>query len=219
MDLLSFQDRKKRLGDTMRYHNAGHKEERVMDIVKQVRATKPIKNRWGDKVYPIDLSNYGEFITTLQSLSWVLEEMGFDIRFMTSAGTNYACSEYYMHDRLFDPSISKVVCLVALSDRKDGPHFKFARDGKKLVVKSYTNTGQALAPMSKGPLKGAKEISRSTVKKLIDVMNHHTNLDPEDENTWKNFGRAVSSDKLTIPNSSRVSLLKQNLKTEFRKAN
>jgi hypothetical protein len=52
-------------------------EDRINDLVKKVAAKKPIKNKYGGKDYPIDVSNYGQFVAALETLSWILKDLGY----------------------------------------------------------------------------------------------------------------------------------------------
>ena len=219
MDLLSLQRKNNELNRAcpQRDVNPDEESERIMDLVKKVKSTKATKNRWGGQSYPINVTNYGEFVSALQTLSWILRDMGFQCKFLTRTGISYDKGEYHSHASLFDNKASKIVALVALSPAKkkdEVKHFKIGRDQKSLRIRSYTDEGRALAPMSAGVFAGSQELGTTTVKEIVKVMQQHTNLDPENADSLRKFGRLVMNAGYQATGGST---LKSRMKMEFSK--
>ena len=218
MDLLTLQRKSQDLGQrgfpmTASADGAEGKKDRILDLVKRVKATKPVKNRWGSKDQPINVEIYGEFLSALQTLSWVLKDMGFGCLFLTRNGISYDTTDYHTHSVLFDPKQAKIVALVALSKGKD-LNFKIARDNKTLRIKRYTDEHRAVAPMPAGSFIGSKSLDASTVKELVEVMKRHTNLDPDDADSLKKFGRLMANE---FYQPKGASVFQSKMKMEFRK--
>jgi hypothetical protein len=218
MDLLTIQ--RKNAGWDGRYPFAQavpsgggeDKEARINDIVKKVNASSPIKNRWGGTDYPIDVSDYGQFLSTLQCLSWVLRDVGYDITMLTRNGLHYHGSDYLGYNVLFDAKQGKIVALVAVG--KDGRHFRFSRDGSGLRVRKFDNVTRAIAPMSASGDSGSKPISASIVKEIVRVMKSQSALNPKDETSLRRWGRIVQSKSLK---PCGAGVLKSLLNLQFRK--
>jgi len=219
MDILALQKKNNDLnsasGNVRKNSSPDEERDRIMDLVKQVKSTKATKNKWGGQNYPINVSNYGEFVSALQTLSWILRDMGFQCKFLTRTGITYDKGEYHSHVSLFDGKASKIVALVALSPaKKEGKHFKVGRDQNSLRIRSYTDEGRALAPMSAGVFSGSQALGDATVREIVKVMQQHTNLDPENTDSLRKFGRLVMNTGYKLMGGSA---LKTRMKMEFTK--
>jgi hypothetical protein len=218
MDLLTIQ--RKNQGLENRYPFAvpcspcgsEDKEARINDLVKKVDATKPFKNKWGGTDYPIDVSDYGQFLSTLQTLSWVLRDVGYDITYLTRNGLHYSNDNYLGYAPLFDTKQGKIVALVAVG--KDGRHFRFSKDSSGLRVRKFDNVTRAIAPVSASGDSGSKAISTSLVKEIVRVMKTQSTLDPKDESSLRRWGRIVQGKSLK---PCGAGMLKSMLNLQFRK--
>lgn len=216
MDLMTIQ--RKNIGWENRYvpssvgGNGDDREARINDIVKKVNASGPVKNRWGGKDYPVDVADYGQFLSTLQCLSWVLRDIGYDMTYLTKSGLHYANNAYCSYSNLFDAKQSKVCALVAAG--KDGRHFRFSRDGSGLRVRRFDNITRAIAPMAASGDSGSKPITASMVKEIVRVMKSQSALNPKDETSLRRWGRVVQSKSLK---PCGAGVLKSLLNLQFRK--
>lgn len=218
MDLMTIQ--RKNAGWDNRYPSpatpggSGDEEKaaRINDIVKKVNATGPIKNRWGGTDYPIDVSDYGQFLSTLQCLSWVLRDVGYDITMLTRNGLHYHGSDYLGYNALFDAKQGKIVAMVAVG--KDGRHFRFSRDENGLRVRKFDNVTRAIAPISSSGDNGSRPISPSIAKEIVRVMKSQSSLNPKDELSLRRWGRIVQSKSLK---PCGAGVLKSLLNLQFRK--
>jgi hypothetical protein len=190
------------------------KADRVNDLIKKVNARKPTKNRWGGQDYPIDVSDYGQYLAALQSLSWVLRDMGYDAVWLTRGGLSYDNNQYYGYPALFDKSQQKIVALVAVGNA--GKCYRFTRDGKQLRIRSFSSLARALAPCNDGDPSGTKAINPAMVKQLVQVMKTQSNLDPEDSTSLRRWGRVIQNKSLKPVGGG---VLKSQIKIEFKKAN
>lgn len=220
MDLFTIQRRIKNLDNRLNVptlvggENNDAKVDRVNDLIKKVNAKKPVKNRWGGKDYPVDVSDYGQFVSTLQSLSWILRDMGYDAVWLTRGGLSYGSDNYYSYPNLFDKTGQKIVALVAIG--KAGKCYRFTRDSKTLRIRSFDNSSRALAPCRDGDTAGTKPMNATVAKQLVQVMKTQSNLDPSDPNSLRRWGRSVQSKALKPIGGGP---LKNQLKIEFKKAN
>jgi len=194
MDLLSIQRKnfsmQNRWGSNPYPEREGASEEkadRISQLVKRVDAKKPIKTKWGGKDYPVDIKDYGQFMSTLQTLSWVLRDVGYDISYLTRNGLQYGNGDYLNYPVLFDNKQSKVVALVAIG--KDGRHYRFSRDGSSLRVRKFDNVTRAIAPMPSVGDPSSKPISADMVKEIVRVMKSQSMLNPGDEASLRRWGR------------------------------
>lgn len=188
------------------------KEERINSLVKRVNAKEPVKNRWGGSDYPIDVADYGQFISALQTLSWVLRDTGFEIQYLSKGGLQYNSNDYYGHASLFDPTQSKIQALVALG--RDGKHYRITRDGTTLRIRRFDNVTRAIAPLTTTTDPGSKPISPGLVKEVVRVMKTQSALDPKDPTALRRFGRIVQSKALK---PTGAGLLKSQLAIQFKK--
>jgi len=186
-------------------------EGRLKDGAKRVGARKKCKNRWGGDDYPVDVSNYGQFITTLQSLAWILKDMNFDVKYLTQSGLVYDESEIILHRNLFNDRGAKVVALVATSR---AGHYRFSRDSKTIRVRFFKDIGQAVAPMNDGVTTGTKPLSAQTAAELVSVMSGQSNLDPNSMESAIRFGKWIKMDS-NKPITAVVA--KAKLRMEFKK--
>jgi hypothetical protein len=220
MDLFTIQRRIKNLDNRLSVPvNPGGdgdeaKIDRINDLVKKVNSKKPFKNKWGGKDYPVDVADYGQFISTLQSLSWVLRDLGYDAVWLTRGGLSYANDSYYSYPNLFDKTGQKIVALVAVGS--GGKSYRFTRDSSTLRIRSFTSTARALAPCRDGDTSGTKPLSPTVAKQLVQVMKTQSNLDPSDPNSLRRWGRLVQQKSLAPIGGGP---LKNQLKIEFKKAN
>src|SRR4051812_17114846 len=154
MDLLTIQRKNAGLQNRWPYsglaYDAGasatdEKADRINTIVKKVAAKAPFKNRWGGNDYPIDISDYGQFLSTLQTLSWVLRDVGYDLTFLSKGGLHYRNTDYIGYSNLFDTKESKINALVAVG--KEGKHYRIPRDGSSLRIRRFDNVTRAIAPL------------------------------------------------------------------------
>lgn len=184
-------------------------EDRINDLVKKVNASKPIKNKYGGKDYPIDVGNYGQFVAALETLSWILKDLGYDIHWLTRGGLVYKGDNYYSFPNLFDLKASKIVAIVAI-----GPdsHYRISRDTKTLRIRKFDNMTRAIAPMQDGNTTGTKPVNASTARELVNILKSQSGLDPDNADSLRNWGRVIKSRKPIGAGN-----LKSQLKTEFRK--
>ena len=189
------------------------KEDRINDIVKKVNAKKPIKNKWGGKDYPIDVNDYGQFMSALQSLSWILRDMGYDSIWLTKGGLHYSSEQYYGYPQLFDRATEKVAALVAVG--KNGNCYRFTRDDKTLRIRGFSSTTRAIAPVSDKNSAGSRPFNSSAVKQLVNIMKTQSNLNPEDPLSLRRWGRVVQNKSLAAIGGGP---LKNQLKIVFKQA-
>ena len=219
MDLMTLQRKNLSMGSrygmgvTVGGGNASEeKEDRINDLVKRTNSSKPTTNRWGGKDYPIDLSDYGQWMSTLQTLSWVLRDCGYEIHYLTRNGLHFTNTDYCSYPALFDTKQSKVIALVATG--KDGRHFRFSHDGDGLRVRKFDNITRAIAPMAASADPNSKPCSASMVKEIVRVMKSQSLLDPKDPQSLRKWGRVVQN-KALKPCGAGV--LKGLLNLQFRK--
>lgn len=184
-------------------------EDRINDLVKKVNASKPIKNKYGGKDYPIDVSNYGQFVAALETLSWILKDLGYDIHWLTRGGLVYKSDNYYSFPNLFDLKASKIVAIVAIGS---DDHYRISRDSKTLRIRKFENMTRAIAPMRDGDTTGTKPVNSSTARELVSILKSQSGLNPENSDSLRNWARVIKTRK---PVGSAN--LKSQLKTEFRK--
>jgi hypothetical protein len=201
MDLMTIQrknygwaDRASLYPSPVGSNNSEERAERIKDLVKKVNAKAPVKNRWGGQDYPIDVSDYGQYLSTLQTLSWVLRDVGYDASYLTRNGLHYSGSDYLGYSGLFDTKQGKIVALVAIG--KDGRHFRFSRDASGLRVRKFDNVARAIAPLSSSGDSGSRPISDAMVKEIVRVMKTQSGLNPSDEQSLRRWGRVVQSKSL-----------------------
>lgn len=184
--------------------------ERAGDLVKRIAATKPTKNRWGGKDYPINVADYHEFMGALQSLTWILRDMGFECCYLTRNGLTYDQNKLMSHASLVRRDTGKVVALVASGG---GNHFRFSRDQKTLRIRRFDAYGQAIAPMADGIVSGSKPISKQAIGELVKVMTQQSELKPDPDSLIK-WGRKIMNKGIkpygTVAFQGRM-------KSEFRK--
>lgn len=199
MDLMTIQ--RKNAGLESRYPfnsvpvTAGDsKEERINDIIKKVKAKGPTKNRWGGTDYPIDISDYGQFLSTLQCLSWVLRDIGYDITYLTRNGLHYNGGDYLGYSNLFDKKQGKIVALVAIG--KDSRHFRISHDASGLRIRKFDNVARAIAPLSSSGDSGSRPFSSAMASEVVRVMKTQSSLNPNDEQSLRRWGRIVQSKSL-----------------------
>ena len=219
MDLLTIQrknfgweNRGGMYGSPVGSNNSEEREDRINDIVKKVNATAPIKNRWGGKDYPVDVSDYGQFLSTLQTLSWVLRDVGYDVTYLTRNGLQYDGNSYLSYTNLFDQKQGRIVALIAIG--KDGRHFRISHDANTLRIRKFDNVTRAIAPISSSGDTGSRPITASIVKEIVRVMKSQSNLNPKDENSLRRWGRIVQSKSLK---PCGAGVLKGLLNLQFRK--
>lgn len=219
MDLMTIQ--RKNLGFSNHYLSQGspvgsntgeEREDRINDIVKKVNATAPIKNKWGGKDYPVDVSDYGQFLSTLQTLSWVLRDVGYDITYLTRNGLQYDGNSYLSYSNLFDQRQGKIVALIAIG--KAGKHFRISHDANTLRIRKFDNVTRAIAPISSSGDTGSRPMNAAIVKEIVRVMKTQSNLNPKDETSLRRFGRIVQSKSLK---PCGAGVLKGLLNLQFRK--
>lgn len=221
MDLLTIQRKNAGFRDRFYYgatvgspegSASDEKAERINSIVKRVEAKSPIKNRWGGNDYPIDISDYGQFLSTLQTLSWVLRDLGYDISYLTKGGLHYQNADYLGYSGLFDLREGKILALVAVG--RDGKHFRITRDGSSLRIRKFDNITRAIAPLGTAVDPGSKVMSPGLVKEVVRVMKTQSALDPKDPLALRRFGRIVQSKALKPVGAG---MLKSQLKIQFTK--
>lgn len=190
---------------------AGETAARMKDLAKQVSAKKKFKNRWGGETYPIDVTNYGQFITTLQSIAWIMRDMGYTPKYLTQSGLVYDQTEVVLHRNLFNDRGAKVVALVCTSDRA---HFRFSRDSKTIRVRKFEDIGHAVAPLRDGQVTGTKPLSATVADELVKVMSGRSDLNPESMDSTIKFGQWIRQDS----NKPRTAVVaKSKLRMEFKK--
>lgn len=189
----------------------GETAARMKDLAKQVKAKGKFKNRWGGDSYPIDVGNYGQFITTLQSIAWIMRDMGFAPRYLTQSGLVYDQNEIVLHRNLFNDRGAKVVALVCTSDRG---HYRFSRDTKTIRVRKFEDVGHAVAPFRDGTTTGTKPMSPGLADELVKVMAGRSDLNPESLDSTIRFGQWIRQD-YNKPRSAVVA--KSKLRMEFKK--
>jgi hypothetical protein len=197
MDLMTIQKRNYNLSNrvypppvTVNSGSSDAAEERLSDAVKRVNASKPFANRWGGKDYPVDINDYGQFLSTMQTLSWVLADIGYESHYLTTGGLTYSSTNYVMHPGLFDRSSGKIVAMVAVG--KDGSCFRFSRGGGKLRVRKFTNLTRALAPL-RGDDPGSQPLTTQTIKEIVRLMRSQSLLNPADARSMQRWGKLVQS--------------------------
>lgn len=183
--------------------------DRINDLVKRVTAKKPIKSKYGGKDYPIDVGNYGQFVAALETLSWILKDLGYDIQWLTRGGLVYKSDNYYSFPNLFDLKASKIVAIVAIGVDS---HYRISRDSKTLRIRKFDNMTRAIAPMQDGDTTGTKPVNSSTARELVSILKSQSGLNPENSDSLRNWARVIKTRK---PVGSAN--LKSQLKTEFRK--
>src|SRR5271157_5553549 len=151
-------------------------QDRINDLVRRTNLSKPKDTKWGGKEYPINVSEYGQFLSSLQTLAWVLRDVGFDVQYLTKGGLHYTNTEYLSYPGLFDPEAGKISALVAIG--KEGKHYRFSRDGKELRVRKFDNLSRALSPMRDGDTAGTKPVSPAIAKEIVRVMKTQSILNP-----------------------------------------
>lgn len=218
MDLLTLQrknfDLSNRYGSPMAVPGSGSddKADRISDLVTKTNLKGPKKNKWGGNDYPIDVSDYGQFLSSLQCLSWVLRDAGYDIVYLTKGGLHYSGTEYLAYSGLFDRQAGKISAIVAVG--KDGRHYRFSRDGKQLRIRKFDNITRAIAPMRDGDTSGTKTISAQIAKEIVRVMKTQSILNPEDDKSLRRWGRIVQNKALRPVGAG---ILKSALKLQFKK--
>jgi hypothetical protein len=184
--------------------------DRLKDLTKRVNASKPVKNRWGGKDYPIDVADYGQFIGALQTLQWLFRDMGYEIHWLTGAGLTYGGSDYYSNSQLFDRQGAKVVALVAVG--KDGSCFRVTRDGTHLRYRAFKDSARALTPLRSGEDPGSRALSAGLAKEIVKIVSAGSKVDPSDPKSLQRWGRLINTLKPVF-----ASPLKARVKMEFRK--
>jgi hypothetical protein len=184
--------------------------DRLKDLTKRVNASKPVKNRWGGKDYPIDVADYGQFIGALQTLQWLLRDMGYEIHWLTSGGLLYSGHDYYNHSQIFDRQGAKVSALVAVG--KDGYSFRVSRDGSTLRYRSFKDNGRALSPLRSGVDPGSRALSSGLAKEIVKIASAGSKVDPSDPKSLQRWGRIIGNLKPVL-----ATPLKAKVKMEFRK--
>jgi hypothetical protein len=221
MDLLTIQRKNAGFQNRWPYNGMAYatgesgsdeKADRINTIVKKVEAKGPIKNKWGGTDYPIDISDYGQFLSTLQTLSWVLRDLGYDITFLSKGGLHYQNADYIGYSNLFDLKESKILAIVAVG--KQGKHYRISRDGSSLRIRRFDNVTRAIAPLGTTVDPGSKVMSPNLVKEIVRVMKTQSALDPKDPLALRRFGRIVQS-KALKPVGAGV--LKSQLAIQFKK--
>jgi hypothetical protein len=211
MDIFTLQKKNHEIANRFQMGASGTAsgEDRINDLVKKVTASKPVKNKYGGKDYPIDVSNYGQFVAALETLSWILKDLGYDIQWLTRGGLVYKGDNYYSFPNLFDLKSSKIVAIVAIGTDK---HYRISRDSKTLRIRRFDNMTRAIAPMQDGNTTGTKPVNASTARELVNILKGQSNLDPENSDSLRNWGRVIRS-RTPVGAGN----LKSQLKTEFRK--
>jgi hypothetical protein len=226
MDILSLQKKNIALAGGPGYHGDKYgavpmgvggdgseaRADRINDVVKRVKANGPVTNKWGGKDYPIDIGDYGQFLSALQTISWVLRDGGYEIQYLTRNGLQYQSDTYYSYPNLFDVKSGKIVAMVASG--KDGRYYRFSRDDKNLKIRRFDSLTRAIAPMRDGGEVGGKDLSASLVKEVVRVMKSQSRLDPKDGESLRRFGRIVQSKALKPVGAG---MLKSQLKIQFTK--
>ncbi len=220
MDLLTIQRKNAGLQNRSLYASnvygggSGEEEkaERINTIVKKVNAKSPIKTKWGGLDYPIDISDYGQFLSTLQTLSWVLRDLGYDITYLSKNGLHYQNADYIGYSNLFDLKEGKIIALIAVG--KEGKHYRISRDGSTLRIRKFDNVTRAIAPLGTAVDPGSKPMSPGLVKEVVRVMKTQSALDPKDPLALRRFGRIVQSKALKPVGAG---MLKSQLAIQFKK--
>ena len=190
----------------------GAKEDRINSLVKQTTIKKPTKNKWGSNDYPIDVGDYGQFLSSLQTLSWVLRDLNYDISYLTKGGLHYSGTDYLSYPGLFDRQGGKILALVAIG--KDGRHYRFNRVNGQLRIRKYDNITRAIAPMRDNDTSGTRPISPQIAKEIVRVMKTQSILNPADPLSLRRWGRVVQNKSLKPVGAG---VLKSLLKLQFRK--
>lgn len=189
----------------------GSPEERLKDVQKRTTAKKPFKTMWGGTDYPVDVSIYGQFLSTLTTLAWILKDLGYEIRYLTQSGMIYDEREVTMHGHLYNENSSKIVALVAVSPEVC---WRFSRDKKGLRLRKFQDQASAVAPLRDGNTSGTKPMDVGTIKEIVKFMSSRKELNPEDLDSVKNFGKFVRMDA-NKPRTAQP--VKTRLRMEFRK--
>lgn len=214
MDLFTIQSRLKGLNRSFGNASVGGGSpaagDRVKELLKKVNARKPFSNKWGGQDYPINVADYGQFLSTLQTLSWILGDMGYTIHYLTRSGLTYDRDQYLNHSNLFDRTQGHVVALVAVG--KQGNHYRFTRDGKTLRIRSFNDVGRALAPTRDNDTAGTRPMGAGAVKEIVRFMARQSVLDPSKDEAIRKWGRVISNMKPVTGG-----LIKNQLKLEFKK--
>ena len=158
------------------------------------------------------MSDYGQFLASLQTLSWVLRDLGYDINYLTKGGLHYDNTDDLSYPGLFDRQQGKIVALVAIG--KDGKHFRFTRGGGTLKVRKFDNVTRAIAPVADGGDPSAKVISPTLVKEIVRVMKTQSALDPKSDVALRRWGRIVQNKALK---PCGAGILKSQLQLQFKK--
>lgn len=197
---------------TNRLPATGDTENRLSDLVKQTSGKKnPGKGVYDQPLYNIDVSRYSEFLGVLTTLSWIMRDMGYEIRYLTQSGMTYSDQELPLYNHLYTESGTRVVALVAIGNHVT---YRFSRDRTGLRLRKFDDHSEAIAPMRDGNITGTKRMSPATVREIAKFAARRTDFDLTGPEGVRSFGRYV---RLTANQPRTHQTARTRLRMEFRK--
>lgn len=189
---------------------SGEAESRLNDVVRQTKGKKT-KGTWGQDLYPVDVSNYSEFIGVLTTLGWIMRDLNYEVRYLTQSGMTYNDQEMPLHSHLYNESGTRIVALVAVGNTAT---YRFTRDSKGLRLRKFDDHAQAIAPMRDGNITGTKRIDPATMREITRFAKRQTDFDLTDDKDVRAYGKHV---RLSANKPRIAQTAKTRLRMEFRK--